>query len=295
MPAVNTFAGGGLDRMGPRRSDAAWLADRRADPASRVVIATRDGVLVDPDGTPATVAVSEVPDDAETVLLGVGHDGAAVFAADPGPERGVALRPEASLVGLRDVAAMSALADANLLAHASGLLNWHRRHRFCANCGHATDSVEAGYVRSCPNCGAQHHPRTDPVVITLVTDGDRVLLGRNANWPERRFSCLAGFVEPGESLEEAVAREVGEEAGVTVSDVRYVSSQPWPFPASLMLGFEATYAGGDPHPHDRELQAVAWFTREDLRRAAAGDGEVSIPPPLAIARRLMDGWLRTAD
>jgi len=295
VPAVNTFAGGGLDRMGPRRSDAAWLADRRADPASRVVIATRDGVLVDPDGTPATVAVSEVPDDAETVLLGVGHDGAAVFAADPGPERGVALRPEASLVGLRDVAAMSALADANLLAHATGLLNWHRRHRFCANCGVATDTAEAGYVRECPNCGAQHHPRTDPVVITLVTDGDRVLLGRNANWPERRFSCLAGFVEPGESLEQAVEREVGEEAGVTVADVRYVSSQPWPFPASLMLGFEATYTGGDPHPHDRELQAVEWFTREDLRRAAAGDGNVTIPPPLAIARRLMDGWLRAGD
>jgi len=295
VPAVNTFAGGGLDRMGPRRTDAAWLADRRADPASRVVIATRDGVLVDPDGTPATVAVSEVPDDAETVLLGVGHDGAAVFAADPGPERGVALRPEASLVGLRDVAAMSALADANLLAHATGLLNWHRRHRFCANCGAATDTAEAGYVRECPNCGAQHHPRTDPVVITLVIDGDRVLLGRNANWPERRFSCLAGFVEPGESLEQAVEREVGEEAGVTVADVRYVSSQPWPFPASLMLGFEATYTGGDPHPHDRELQAVEWFTREDLRRAAAGDGNVTIPPPLAIARRLMDGWLRAGD
>jgi len=295
VPAVNTFAGGGLDRMGPRRTDAAWLADRRADPASRVVIATRDGVLVDPDGTPATVAVSEVPDDAETVLLGVGHDGAAVFAADPGPERGVALRPEASLVGLRDVAAMSALADANLLAHATGLLNWHRRHRFCANCGAATDTAEAGYVRECPNCGAQHHPRTDPVVITLVTDGDRVLLGRNANWPERRFSCLAGFVEPGESLEQAVEREVGEEAGVTVADVRYVSSQPWPFPASLMLGFEATYTGGVPHPHDRELQAVEWFTREDLRRAAAGDGNVTIPPPLAIARRLMDGWLRAGD
>ena len=295
MPAVNTFAGGGLDRMGPRRTDAAWLADRRADPASRVVIATRDGVLVDPDGTPATVAVSEVPAGAETVLLGVGPDGAAVFAADPGPERGVALRPGAALVGLRDVAAMSALADANLLAHATGLLNWHRRHRFCANCGAATNTAEAGYLRECPNCGAQHHPRTDPVVITLVIDGDRVLLGRNANWPERRFSCLAGFVEPGESLEQAVEREVGEEAGVTVADARYVSSQPWPFPASLMLGFEATYTGGDPHPHDRELQAVEWFTREDLQRAAAGDGDVSIPPPLAIARRLMDGWLRAGD
>jgi NAD+ diphosphatase len=291
MTAVNAFSGGGLDRMGPRRTDEAWLAERCADPVSRVVISTSDGVLVDGEWAPATVALSELPAGTETVLLGVGDDGVAVFAADPGPARGAALRPAASLVGLRDVAAMSALADANLLAHATGLLNWHRRHRFCANCGHPTNSGEAGYVRSCPNCGAQHHPRTDPVVITLVLDGDRVLLGRNANWPERRFSCLAGFVEPGESLEEAVAREVGEEAGITVSDVRYVSSQPWPFPASLMLGFEATYAGGDPHPHDRELQAVEWFTRDDLRRAADGEGDVAIPPPLAIARRLMDGWL----
>jgi NAD+ diphosphatase len=294
MTAVNIFSGGGLDRMGPRRTDAAWLAERSADPGSRVVISTSDGVLVEGDWAPATVALSELPAGTETVLLGVGDDGVAVFAADPGPEHGAALRPAASLVGLRDVAAMSALADANLLAHATGLLNWHRRHRFCANCGHATASGEAGYVRTCPNCGVQHHPRTDPVVITLVHDGDRVLLGRNANWPERRFSCLAGFVEPGESLEEAVAREVGEEAGITVSDVRYVSSQPWPFPASLMLGFEATYAAGEPHPHDRELQAVEWFTRDDLRRAAAGEGDIGIPPPLAIARRLMDGWLAGA-
>jgi NAD+ diphosphatase len=291
MTAVNAFSGGGLDRMGPRRTDEAWLAERCADPFSRVVISTSDGVLVDGEWAPVTVALSELPAGTETVLLGVGDDGVAVFAADPGPERGAALRPAASLVGLRDVAAMSALADANLLAHATGLLNWHRRHRFCANCGHPTNGGEAGYVRSCPNCGAQHHPRTDPVVITLVLDGDRVLLGRNASWPERRFSCLAGFVEPGESLEEAVAREVGEEAGITVSDVRYVSSQPWPFPASLMLGFEATYAGGEPHPHDRELQAVEWFTRDDLRRAADGEGDIAIPPPLAIARRLMDGWL----
>src|SRR4051795_6446603 len=277
--------------MGPRRTDAAWLAERRADPASRAVVATSDGVLVEDGGAPATVALAEVPGDAETVLLGVGGDGAAVFAADPGPERGAVLRPSSSLVGLRDVAAMSALADANLLAHATGLLNWHRRHRFCANCGHATDSGEAGYVRTCPHCGVQHHPRTDPVVITLVHDGDRVLLGRNANWPERRFSCLAGFVEPGESLEEAVEREGGGEAGITVSDVRYVSSQPWPVPASLMLGSETTYDAGAPHPHDGELQAVRWFTREELRRAAAGESDFAVPPPLAIARRLMDGWL----
>src|SRR4051795_259294 len=280
--------------MGPRRTDAAWLAERRADPASRAVVATSDGVLVEDGGAPATVALAEVPADAETVLLGVGDDGAAVFAADPGPGRGAALRPEAAMVGLRDVAAMSALADANLLAHATGLLNWHRRHRFCANCGNPTEIAEAGYVRVCPRCGTQHHPRTDPVVITLVHDDDRVLLGRNASWPERRFSCLAGFVEPGESLEEAVAREVGEEAGITVSDVRYVSSQPWPFPASLMLGFEAAYESGEPHPHDHELKAVEGFARDQLLRAAAGEGDIATPPPLAIARRLMDGWLRRA-
>src|SRR4051794_4447939 len=280
--------------MGPRRADDTWLAERRADPASRAVVATSDGVLVDGDGTPAAVGLAELPEDAETVLLGVDADGAAVFAAHPGAECGAALRPDAAMVGLRDVAAMSALADANLPAHPTGLPNWHRRHRFCANCGNPTVSAEAGYVRVCPRCGTQHHPRTDPVVITLVHDDDRVLLGRNANWPENRFSCLAGFVEPGESLEEAVAREVGEEAGITVSDVRYVSSQPWPFPASLMLGFEAAYSGGEPHPHDRELEAVEWFTRDELRRAAAGEGDIAIPPPLAITRRLMDGWLRRA-
>ena len=120
------------------------------------------------------------------------------------------------------------------------------------------------------------------------------MLGRAPSWPPRRYSALAGFVEPGESLEEAVEREVGEEAGITVSDVRYVSSQPWPFPASLMLGFEAAYEGGEPHPHDHELQAVEWFTREQLLRAAAGEGDIAIPPPLAIARRLMDGWLARA-
>ena len=293
MPAVNTFAGGGLDRMGPRRTDAAWLAERCADPASRVVVATSDGVLVGPDGTPATVAVSEVPAGAETVLLGVAPDGAAVFAADPGPERGAALRPEAALVGLRDVAAMSALADANLLAHASGLLNWHRRHRFCANCGHATDSVEAGYVRSCPNCGAQHHPRTDPVVIMLVVDADRVLLGRQPTWPPGRYSALAGFVEPGESLEEAVAREVREEAGVEVGHPEYLASQPWPFPTSLMLGFIAPWRSGEPRRIDHELEDVRWFERAEVEAAVQErSGALGVPPRLAIARRLMEHWVQ---
>jgi NAD+ diphosphatase len=151
-------------------------------------------------------------------------------------------------------------------------------------------------VRTCPRCGAQHHPRTDPVVITLVHDGDRrVLLGRQPTWPAGRYSALAGFVEPGESLEEAVVREIGEEAGVAVTAVRYRSSQPWPFPASLMLGFEAAYAGGDAHPHDHELEDVRWVSRAELARAVAGEGPLLLPPPLAIARRLIEGWLeRTA-
>jgi NAD+ diphosphatase len=146
--------------------------------------------------------------------------------------------------------------------------------------------AEAGHVRACPACGAQHHPRTDPVVIMLVSRGDEVLLGRQASWPEGRYSALAGFVEPGESLEEAVAREVHEESGVCVRDVRYRSSQPWPFPASLMLGFHAAWAAGEPEVLDGELEAVGWFARDDLR-----DGSVLLPPPQAIARSLVDEWL----
>jgi NAD+ diphosphatase len=146
-------------------------------------------------------------------------------------------------------------------------------------------------VRACPRCGALHHPRTDPVVIMLVEDGDRVLMGRQAAWPEGRYSALAGFVEPGESLEEAVAREVREESGVEIEQPSYSSSQPWPFPASLMLGFHATYAGGEPHTLDSELEDVRWFTREEVELAARGESGFHLPPPIAIARRLIDEWL----
>jgi NAD+ diphosphatase len=296
VAAVNTFAGGRLDRAGPRRGDDRWVAERRDDPASRAVLATSAGVLVRDGATPALVSLGDLRPDTELVLLGVDGAGAAVFAADPGPERAAALAPGAALRGLRDVAAEAAPADAGLLAHATGLLNWHRRHRFCANCGAPTAIAEAGHVRVCPRCHAAHHPRTDPVVITLVHDGaERVLLGRQPTWPAGRYSALAGFVEPGESLEEAVVREVGEEAGVRVSDVRYRSSQPWPFPASLMLGFEAAYAGGQPHPHDHELEDVRWVSRSELERAVAGAGALQLPPPVAIARRLIEVWLaRTA-
>jgi NAD+ diphosphatase len=279
LAGPNTFAGEALDRAGPHRRDEAWLAARLADPATGVVAASAGGVVVAGE-RPRMFAVDELPEGLELVLLGVDGDDRAVFAADPGDQLPGERR------GLRDLAPMLSQAEGGMVAHAVGLLNWHRRHRFCANCGAPTDAREAGHVRVCPACGTQHHPRTDPVVIMLVTDGDRALLGRQAQWPAGRYSALAGFVEPGESLEEAVAREVREEAGVQVADVRYRSSQPWPFPSSLMLGFSARWAGGEAAVRDAELEDVGWFTRE-----AIVGGDVLLPPPTAIARRLIDEWL----
>jgi NAD+ diphosphatase len=203
-----------------------------------------------------------------------------VFAADPGDDFPGERR------GLRDLAPTLSQADGGMVAHAVALLNWHRRHRFCANCGTPSDSREAGHIRRCPKCGAEHHPRTDPVVIMLVHDGDRAILGRQAHWPPGRYSALAGFVEPGESLEEAVAREVREETGARVADVAYHSSQPWPFPASLMLGFIARWTSGEPVVGDGELEDVRWFTREEIAA-----GEAKLPPRQAIARRLIEEWL----
>jgi NAD+ diphosphatase len=283
LAGPNTFAGAALDRAGPHRRDPAWLAARLADPATRALAASETGVIVAGE-RPRRFAVDELPEGLELVLLGVDGEDHAVFAADPGDELPGERR------GLRDLAPVLSQAEGGIVAHAVGMLNWHRRHRFCANCGASTEAREGGYVRVCPVCGTQHHPRTDPVVIMMVTDGDRALLGRQAQWPSGRYSALAGFVEPGESLEEAVAREVREEAGVRVADVRYRSSQPWPFPTSLMLGFSAQWAGGEPAVRDDELEDVGWFTRE-----AIVGGDVLLPPPTAIARRLIDEWLGDDD
>jgi NAD+ diphosphatase len=277
--APNTFAGEALDRAGTRRRDPDWLAARLTDPTTRIVTASADGVLTDGE-RPRLLAPEELPDGAETVLLGVDGEGRAVFAADVGGDLPGERR------GLRDLAPVVSQAEGGLLAHAVAMLNWHRRHRFCANCGAATEPREAGHIRTCPRCGAEHHPRTDPVVIMLVADGDRAMLGRQAHWPAGRYSALAGFVEPGESLEEAVAREVREESGVRVADVEYRSSQPWPFPTSLMLGFRARWVEGEPQVRDGELEDVRWCTRDEL----AG-GAVLLPPREAIARRLIDEWL----
>jgi NAD+ diphosphatase len=311
----NAFTGAALDRVGDaRRRDADWLAAQLGHPGARAVVAGDRGLRI-ADGALELVPLATL-DPGEPLLLGLDATGP-VFAYDEDPPRdgrvpmigsgGVRGEPPANASGdripLRQAAARLSRTDAGLSAYAAALLNWHRRHRYCSACGHPSDLIEGGLTRLCPNCAVEHHPRTDPVVIMLVTDGDRLLLGRQAAWPTGRYSALAGFVEPGESLEEAVAREVHEEAGVRIGQVDYISSQPWPFPASLMLGFSATYESGDASIGDEELQDVRWFTRAEIEAAAAapesdnwgapGDpgGELALPPRLAIARLLIENWL----
>ena len=234
---------------------------------------------------------------AESILLGL-EDGAPLFAVDlealdAGARRGFV--DGGTVVSLREAGAVMSRAEGGVAAYLVALLNWHRSHRFCANCGAATLVAEGGASRRCPSCGAVHFPRTDPVVIMLVESGGSVLLGRHADWPEGQYSALAGFVAPGESLEEAVVREVREESGIEVYAPTFVTSQPWPFPASLMLGFQARSDGGQPVPRDGELEDVRWFTRDEIRRAAAEvKSELVLPPIVSIARFLLDRWLACA-
>ena len=192
---------------------------------------------------------------------------------------------------LREAAALLNDRDAGLFTHAVALANWHATHTHCPRCGTPTVTVAAGHAQRCPVDGSEHFPRVDPAVIMLVTDpDDRCLLARNRRWPERRVSILAGFVEPGESAEQAVAREVGEETGITVARVRYVGSQPWPMPQSLMLGFRASAAGDlEIRVDDDEIAEAHWFSRDELRSALASR-EILLPPPVSIAHRLIESW-----
>jgi len=323
---ANAFTGARLDRAGDgRRRDAGWVAAQRAHPAARAILAGDEGIVMEGDRLARVPLVAAV----EPLLLGLGATGP-LFALDldppdppdpgdgrvpgliaAGAPRGSGAQPPAPADGPRPVGLRTAVAvlpqdEGGLAAYATAVLNWHRRHRFCAACGARSEVTEAGLVRTCPRCGTQHHPRTDPVVIMLVTGEDRVLLGRAPGWPPRRYSALAGFVEPGESLEEAVAREVAEESGVRVGPPRYVASQPWPFPSSLMLGFEAAWLDGDPRPQEDEVQDVRWFSRPEVAAAAAEDVDawdgtpaetdpgaapLLLPPRLSIARRLLERWL----
>ncbi len=292
-----------LDRAHHLRRDAASLA---ADHRLGVVPLWRDLTLVAGEPPRAVVATGDAAVRllaAASVPVFLGMDGdRPLFAADlsglPGDEAGpeLGLPPMAArrFISLRGLGHLLPEWDGALLTYARAMVLWHRRHRFCGACGGITASSEGGHLRVCAACGEQSYPRTDPAVIMLVADGERVLLHRQRAWPAGMWSCLAGFVEPGETLEEAVSREVREESGVVVDDIRYVASQPWPFPASLMVAFTARAAGGRLAPDTGEIEDARWFSRADLARfddrfRGTADGPF-LARPGTVARRLVDGW-----
>lgn len=286
----------GIDRAAHHRLDEAWLAAAWSHPSTRVFVISGGQALVDdtPDGRTELVMTPafEAPvTETHRYFLGTDAEGVRYFALqkDALPGR---IDQSARPAGLREAGALLSERDTGLLVHAVALENWQRLHRFCSRCGERTVIAAAGHIRRCPApaCGAEHYPRTDPAVIMLVTDDqDRALLGRQVHWPEGRFSTLAGFVEPGESIEQAVVREVAEEAGVTVGAVEYVGSQPWPFPSSLMLGFMARATTSDIQVDGEEIHEARWFSREDLRKAYES-GEMLPPYGISIAGRLLELW-----
>jgi NAD+ diphosphatase len=297
-----------FDRASHRRLDEGWLAVTRASAEAQVVPVWRSKGLVVPGEDfrrAVTITADRFDWDAalDTVFLGFTR-GQAHFAADIS---GLAPEDIAGRFGslgifedMRMVGAVLPADEAALLAYAKGILWWHERHRFCGVCGHKTASVDGGHRRLCTNdaCKAEQFPRSDPAVIMLVEHDDRCLLARGARFPANFVSVLAGFVEPGESLEDTVAREVYEECGVRVHDIAYASSQPWPFPSSLMLGFRAKAKDPTLKLDPAEILEADWYTRDQVRAIAANGpmsmepgGPLRIPPPFSISRRLIDDWL----
>jgi NAD+ diphosphatase len=298
-PAAQPFAGMALDRASTERKDPALIEQLAKDPATRVLAASHEGVVIREGSEPSLLRREFVPaPDGELILLGL-EDGRALFAVDldalPSAVRGQ-LMDGGRIVALREAGVLLPHAEGGLAAYLAALLNWHRRHRFCANCGASTVVEEAGHARRCPRCAAHHFPRTDPVVIMTVEHQDRLLLGRRAGWPPGRCSVLAGFVSPGESAEEAVVREVREESGIVARDPTFVTSQPWPFPSSLMLGFDALSDGGEPAARDGELEEVHWFPLQAVRDAMRErNPELQLPPPVSVARFLIERWVAAHD
>ncbi|HET6624756.1 MAG TPA: NAD(+) diphosphatase [Nocardioidaceae bacterium] len=271
------------DRVGKRRTDQAWLDDTWADPSTRVLLLAGGKFPVNADRTAIAWRSPSDSPEGQKVFLGMQH-AQACFAVLLD-----ASHQQDDWTGFRSVAPALSAEDAGLLVHAVALAEWHEAHRHCPRCGGRLAVAEAGHLLTCPDCGKQQFPRTDPAVIMLVTDGDRALLGRQPSWPEGRFSTLAGFVDPGESLEQAVIREVAEEVGVEVSDVRYFGNQPWPFPASLMVGFFARAVTTEIAVDHDEISDARWFTREQMRTEAEA-GTLLLPSGISISRSLVETW-----
>jgi NAD+ diphosphatase len=291
MENHNVFAGAFVDRIGERRKDSAWLADAVRSRQSCFVPVWGEQCLVGGDPLQAILLsrdqVDSMVDDQNLIFLGLFRDRPAFAlsisaAADaPFPELG-------EFHDLRYLGTVLPPDEANLVAHARALVLWHASQVFCGVCGSSARPEAAGNSRICMNneCRRVIFPRVDPAIIVLASNGDRCLLGRQAGWPEGRYSTVAGFVEPGESLEDSVRREVYEETNVRVGQVSYHSSQPWPFPSSLMLGFMAEATSSDIILNDGELEDAQWFSRKELR-----SGFPKLPFQISIARRLVDHWL----
>ena len=308
------LARGTVDRVTEKRTDTEWLDAAWQDPGTRVLVVSDGQALVRADDEHVElvfVPPRQAPPGTR-FLLGQDADAVVYFgvagdlpdppgspdpsvpgspAPAPSPPRSPAPAPSVRVASLREVGTLLGDRDAGLLTHAVALANWHVTHTHCPVDGAPTVSAPGGHFTVCPRDGTEHFPRTDPAVIMLVTDpDDRCLLARNAAWPGRRVSILAGFVEPGESVEQAVIREVAEETGIKVTNVRYVGSQPWPMPRSLMLGFRADAPAGQAITVDHdELAEAYWFSRDELL-AAIEAREIALPPPVSIARHIIESW-----
>jgi NAD+ diphosphatase len=291
---TNTYTGSPLDRMAERRADADWLAEMRAHPEAVVAPVWRSHNLFRDQAAsllPARHAALLDHDPKHWIFLGL-WEARPIFGLDLGhvDEPLPQLPPDAgAFADIRGMAGLLPMGEAPILAYARGLVHWQNRTRFCGVCGSACVPQSAGHVMHCTGCGTDHFPRSDPAVIMLVVRNDAILLGHASRFPEGMYSTLAGFVEPGENLEEAVVREVFEETGVRVGEVLYHSSQPWPFPSSLMLGFYAEGLSDEITFHDAELADARWFTRAMCRDPEAH--HFRLPGPDSIARRLIEDWL----
>src|SRR5690606_31945729 len=293
------FVDGALDRADHLRDDPAALA--ALWPAARAIVLDADGRALADDaaGLVEFEAVALAGDPGDATFLGL-RDGRAWFLA----EAGALAADAAQRIDLRRAAAQWPAWQATLFAQARAVQHWHQRHRFCGACGGGLRFVRAGWLGKCDACGSEHYPRTDQAIIAAITDGERLLLGRQAGWPPRRWSVVAGFVEPGETLEQTVAREVMEETGVRVREhtARYLASQPWPFPGSLMLGFIADAEPDEPVAQE-ELEAARWFDADEVRaglgrdwtEAGAGGEGIVLSSPISIARHVIRVWLDEHD
>ena len=292
-----TFAGNRLDRASEKRSEAGFLEAKLADPKSMIVPLWRGDPLV-ANGRAAFLAIEarrELPMDAPFVFLGILNE-AAHFAIDlsaaAASADGAPFAELGEYMPLRQAGGELPHDDLAIIGQARWLFEWHRRHGHCAVCGAMTSIADGGARRQCPSCGAEHFPRTDPVAIVLAIHDGACLLGRGPHFPPGFVSALAGFVEPCETPEECAARELKEEAGVALGDVRYQFSQPWPFPSSLMMGFIADAEARELTLDKKEIEEARWIERDDLKALLAGERRdgVFLPPRFTIARRLIERW-----